>query len=93
ALYRLNQYLLSDFGIIFLGVISLIVGISLLSPMIWRKIGNRLVESGLAVKQEWLDQKRVRKEKPKPPRSRKPVPVQAQPVDETTEFSEADGEA
>ncbi|WP_396129619.1 hypothetical protein [Exiguobacterium mexicanum] len=59
SLYQLNQYLLSDFGIIFLGALCMIVGISLLSPTIWRTMASRLLETGTAIKQEWHDRERV----------------------------------
>ncbi|WP_404353311.1 DNA translocase FtsK [Exiguobacterium aurantiacum] len=74
ALYRLNQYLLSDFGIIFLGALCMIVGISLLSPTIWRTMGSRLLETGTAIKQEWHDRERV---KPAPVKRQKAVPAPA----------------
>ncbi|WP_214763896.1 DNA translocase FtsK [Exiguobacterium sp. s141] len=83
ALYQLNQYLLSDFGIIFLGVLCMIIGISLLSPTIWRTIGSRLLETGMAIKQEWHDRERV---KPAPVSNRKkavsaPAKVESKPVE------------
>ncbi|MFN3365626.1 MULTISPECIES: DNA translocase FtsK [Exiguobacterium] len=83
ALYQLNQYLLSDFGIIFLGVLCMIIGISLLSPTIWRTIGSRLLETGTAIKQEWHDRERV---KPAPVSNRKkavsaPAKVESKPVE------------
>ncbi|MFC4683402.1 DNA translocase FtsK [Exiguobacterium sp. s149] len=74
ALYRLNQYLLSDFGIVFLGALCMIVGISLLSPTIWRTMGSRLLETGTAIKQEWHDRERV---KPAPVKRQKAVPAPA----------------
>ncbi|MCT4793983.1 DNA translocase FtsK [Exiguobacterium alkaliphilum] len=73
ALYELNHYLLSDFGIIFLGIICLVVGISLLSPSIWYSVGRRLLESGQAIKQEW--QERERPERKTAPARKKATPA------------------
>ncbi|TCI58128.1 DNA translocase FtsK [Exiguobacterium sp. SH5S13] len=89
ALYGLNQYLLSDFGIIFLGISSLVVGISLLSPAIWRTIGNRLLESFVAVKQEWRDRERT-PAKPKPTEKKR---VDARASESTAKPQEVEAEA
>ncbi|TCI27561.1 DNA translocase FtsK [Exiguobacterium sp. SH5S4] len=89
ALYGLNQYLLSDFGIIFLGIISLVVGVSLLSPAIWRTIGNRLLESFVAVKQEWRDRERT-PAKPKPTEKKR---VDARASESTAKPQEVEAEA
>ncbi|TCI23158.1 DNA translocase FtsK [Exiguobacterium sp. SL-9] len=90
ALYRLNQYLLSDFGIIFLGALSMIVGISLLSPTIWRTLGARLLETGTAIKQEWNDRERV---KPAQVSNRKKTVPGPAKVDPTPAAVEAEPEA
>ncbi|TCI31901.1 DNA translocase FtsK [Exiguobacterium sp. SL-10] len=90
ALYRLNQYLLSDFGIIFLGALSMIVGISLLSPTIWRTLGARLLETGTAIKQEWNDRERV---KPAQVSNRKKTVPGPAKVDPTSSAVEAEPEA
>ncbi|WP_231557580.1 DNA translocase FtsK [Exiguobacterium sp. ZOR0005] len=73
SLYELNHYLLSDFGIVFLGIICLVVGISLLSPTVWRSVGRRLLESGQAIKQEW--QERERPERKVSPARKKATPA------------------
>lgn len=90
ALYRLNQYLLSDFGIVFLGALCMIVGISLLSPTIWRTMGSRLLETGTAIKQEWHDRERV---KPAPVKRQKAVPVPAKVVESTPAEAEPEADA
>jgi len=90
ALYRLNQYLLSDFGIVFLGALSMIVGISLLSPTIWRTIGSRLLETGTAIKQEWHDRERV---KPAPAKRQKAVPAPAKVVEPIPAEAEPEADA
>lgn len=87
ALYQLNQYLLSDFGIIFLGILCLIVGISLLSPTIWRTIGARLLETGAAIKQEWRERERV---KPTPTSNRKKAVTAPAKVEPSSVEPEAD---
>ncbi|TCI37305.1 DNA translocase FtsK [Exiguobacterium sp. SH4S7] len=89
ALYGLNQYLLSDFGIIFLGIISVVVGVSLLSPAIWRTIGNRLLESFVAIKQEWRDRERT-PAKPKPTEKKR---VDARASESTPKPQEVEAEA
>ena len=90
ALYRLNQYLLSDFGIVFLGALCMIVGISLLSPTIWRTMGSRLLETGTAIKQEWHDRERV---KPAPVKRQKAVPAPAKVVESTPAEAEPEADA
>jgi len=90
ALYRLNQYLLSDFGIVFLGALCMIVGISLLSPTIWRTMGSRLLETGTAIKQEWHDRERV---KPAPVKRQKAVPAPAKVVEPTPAEAEPEADA
>ncbi|XCA82337.1 DNA translocase FtsK [Exiguobacterium mexicanum] len=90
ALYRLNQYLLSDFGIVFLGALCMIVGISLLSPTIWRTMGSRLLETGTAIKQEWHDRERV---KPAPVKRQKAVPAPAKVVEPTLAEVEPEADA
>lgn len=90
ALYRLNQYLLSDFGIVFLGALCMIVGISLLSPTIWRTMGSRLLETGTAIKQEWHDRERV---KPAPVKRQKAVPAPAKVVESTPDEAEPEADA
>lgn len=89
SLYQLNQYLLSDFGIIFLGALCMIVGISLLSPTIWRTMGSRLLETGTAIKQEWHDRERV---KPAPVKRQKAVPAPAK-VEPTPAEAEPEADA
>ncbi|MCC5891985.1 MAG: DNA translocase FtsK, partial [Exiguobacterium sp.] len=80
ALYDLNNYLLSDFGIVFLGVICLVVGISLLSPTIWRSVGRRLLETAQAIRQEWHDRERPAAKQKAPRRKRQdPVEVKSEP--------------
>ncbi|WP_215113498.1 DNA translocase FtsK [Exiguobacterium sp. s63] len=61
AIYELNQYLFSDFGIIFVGVVCLIVGVSLYIPTIWGTLYKRMQESVIAIKNEW--QSRPKSEK------------------------------
>lgn len=90
ALYQLNQYLLSDFGIIFLGILCLIVGISLLSPTIWRTIGARLLETGATIKQEWRERERV---KPTPTSNRKKAVTAQAKVEPSSVEPEADAVA
>ncbi|WP_215114541.1 DNA translocase FtsK [Exiguobacterium sp. s70] len=90
ALYRLNQYLLSDFGIVFLGALCMIVGISLLSPTIWRTMGSRLLETGTAIKQEWHDRERV---KPAPVKRQKAVPSPAKVVEPSPAEAESEADA
>ncbi|MFL9650837.1 DNA translocase FtsK [Exiguobacterium chiriqhucha] len=90
ALYRLNQYLLSDFGIVFLGALCMIVGISLLSPTIWRTMGSRLLETGTAIKQEWHDRERV---KPAPVKRQKAVPAPAKVVEPSPAEAEPEADA
>ncbi|MGA9468752.1 MAG: DNA translocase FtsK [Exiguobacterium marinum] len=53
ALYDLNQYLFSDFGLVFLGVVFFVVGVSLYVPTVWGKLYHRMSESVAAVKKEW----------------------------------------
>lgn len=89
SLYQLNQYLLSDFGIIFLGALCMIVGISLLSPTIWRTMASRLLETGTAIKQEWHDRERV---KPAPVKRQKAVPSPAK-VEPTPAEAEPEADA
>ena len=89
SLYQLNQYLLSDFGIIFLGALCMIVGISLLSPTIWRTMASRLLETGTAIKQEWHDRERV---KPAPMKRQKAVPSPAK-VEPTPAEAEPEADA
>ncbi|KAB2863163.1 MAG: DNA translocase FtsK [Exiguobacterium chiriqhucha] len=90
ALYRLNQYLLSDFGIVFLGALCMIVGISLLSPTIWRTMGSRLLETGTAIKQEWHDRERV---KPAPVKRQKAVPAPAKVAEPSPAEAEPEADA
>lgn len=90
ALYRLNQYLLSDFGIVFLGALCMIVGISLLSPTIWRTMGSRLLETGTAIKQEWHDRERV---KPAPVKRQKAVPAPAKVAEPSPTEAEPEADA
>jgi S-DNA-T family DNA segregation ATPase FtsK/SpoIIIE len=79
ALYGLNQYLFSDFGLIFLGIVCFILGVSLYVPTIWGTIYHRLEESVMAVKKEWqsrpkTEKKQDNKQNQEPKRSRKPSP-------------------
>ncbi|MDX5323092.1 MAG: DNA translocase FtsK [Exiguobacterium sp.] len=86
ALYDMNHYLLSDFGIIFLGIICLVVGISLLSPTIWRSAGQRLLESGRAIKQEWQERERPeRKTAPVRKKATASVQRESKPLTEPSE--------
>jgi S-DNA-T family DNA segregation ATPase FtsK/SpoIIIE len=61
ALYGLNQYLFSDFGLIFLGIVCFILGVSLYVPTIWGTIYHRLEESVMAVKKEWQSRPKTEK--------------------------------
>lgn len=85
SLYQFSRYLLSDFGIVFLGALCMIVGISLLSPTIWRTMGSRLLETGTAIKQEWHDRERVkpapvkRRKVVSPPTKAESIPAEAEP--------------
>nr|WP_251025581.1 MULTISPECIES: DNA translocase FtsK [unclassified Exiguobacterium] len=75
TLYNLNQYLFSDFGIVFLGIVCFLVGVSLYAPTIWGTLYHRMQESVTAVRKEWqarpkvekqLETKRTRKTSPRP---------------------------
>lgn len=77
AVYRLNQYLFSDFGIIFLGIVAFTVGVSMCIPTLWRTLANRIGETILAIKQEWGEQSRSKKEMK--PRARKEREIRKSP--------------
>ena len=47
--YNLNQYLFSDFGIVFLGIVCFLVGVSLYAPTIWGTLYHRMQEFVTAV--------------------------------------------
>lgn len=73
--YNLNQYLFSDFGIVFLGIVCFLVGVSLYAPTIWGTLYHRMEESVTAVRKEWQarpkvekqqETKRTRKTSPRP---------------------------
>ncbi|MBR2681087.1 MAG: DNA translocase FtsK, partial [Exiguobacterium sp.] len=73
--YNLNQYLFSDFGIVFLGIVCFLVGVSLYAPTIWGTLYHRMQESVTAVRKEWQarpkvekqqETKRTRKTSPRP---------------------------
>lgn len=87
VLYGLNQYLFSDFGLIFLGIVCFILGVSLYVPTIWGTIYHRLEESLMAVKKEWqsrpkTEKKQDNKHNKESKRSRKPssepLPMEAE---------------
>ena len=91
ALYNLNQYLFSDFGLIFLGIVCLILGISLYVPTIWGTLYHRIQESMVALKKEWSSRPKVEKQK-ETNRTRKASP-KSKPVEVDAEVdSEAEPE-
>ena len=90
ALYTLNRYLLSEVGIVFLGFVLLIIGISLCSPTIWRQLGNRLFETGLAIREEWQERTASKQVASKPKRERPSAKAFVPDVDQK---EEADVEA
>lgn len=95
SLYRLNQYLFSDLGIIFLATVFFIVGISLCVPTIWGSMIRRIQETAEAIKKEWKERpktKSIASEKPKRNQKENRTAV-SQPADDTDEDADKESDA
>nr|WP_240542645.1 DNA translocase FtsK [Exiguobacterium qingdaonense] len=90
VLYDLNQYLLSDFGIIFLGIVCFLVGVSLYVPTIWGTMYHRMNESFVAVRKEWQARPKGEKKATSQARKRQSKPKDVDAVTETESDVESD---